>query len=172
MTVQQLICLQHLTECKAKSKMFIRKLFLYSATLISKFSFISKCATNFNLKSIFCIFKRFGCFFYTIYKQAKVLDEFLQKRLPHVCPTRWNYAAGLVNTVHKKLHDLRLVFDSLLDNDIDIPSAALPPISGHLANLEDFNFCFCLAVFHKIYSLTDVLFSYLQKSSFDILSLG
>ena len=46
----------------------------------------------------------------------------------------------------------------------------LTPISGHLANLEDFNFCFCKAVFHKIHSLTDVLFSYLQKLSFNILS--
>ena len=98
------------------------------------------------------------------------MDEFLQRRLPHVCPTRWNYASRLVNREHEKLVDLRLVFDLLLDNAIDIPSAVLTPISGHLANLEDFNFCFCLAVFHKIYSLTDVLFSYLQKSSFDILS--
>ena len=102
-----------------------------------------------------------AAFFTQSTKRTKVLDEFLQRRLPHVCPTRWNYALRLVNTVHEKLDDLRLVFDLLLDNAIRIPSAVLTPISGHLANLEDFNFCFCLAVFHKIYSLTDVFFSYL-----------
>ena len=51
----------------------------------------------------------------------------------------------LVNTVHEKLDDLRLLFDSLIDNAIDIQSAVLTPISGHVANLEDFNCCFCLA---------------------------
>ena len=99
-----------------------------------------------------------AAFFTQSTKRTKVLDEFLQRRLPHVCPTRWNYALRLVNTVHEKLDDLGLVFDLLLDNAIRIPSAVLTPISGHLANLEDFNFCFCLAVFHKIYSLTDVFF--------------
>ena len=69
--------------------------------------------------------------------------------LPHVCPTRWNYASCLVNTEHEKLDDLRVVFDWLLDNAINIPFALLTPTSGHLANLEDFNFCFCLAVFLK-----------------------
>ena len=71
-------------------------------------------------------------------KRTKVLDEFLQRRLPYVCPTRWNNATRLVNTVHKKLDDLRLVFDLMLNNAIDIPSAVLTPISGHLANLENF----------------------------------
>ena len=121
-------------------------------------------------KVFFASLNGLAAFFTQSTKRTKVLDEFLQRRLPHVCPTRWNYASRLVNTVHEKLDDLRLVFDSLLDNAIDIPFAVLTPISGHLADLEDFNFCFCLAVFHKIYSLTDVLFSYLQKSSFDILS--
>ena len=121
-------------------------------------------------KIFFASLNGLAAFFTQSTKRTRVLDEFLQRRLPHVCPTRWNYASRLVNTVHEKLDDLRLVFDLLLDNAIHIPSAVLTPISGHLANLEDFNFCFCLAVFHKIYSLSDVFFSYLQKSSFDILS--
>ena len=111
-----------------------------------------------------------AAFFTKSTKRTKVLDEFLERRLSSVCSTRWNYASSLINTADEKLDDLRLVFDSLLDNAIDIPFAVLTPISGHLAPLEDFNFCFCLAVFLKINSLTDVLFSYLQKSSFDILS--
>ena len=121
-------------------------------------------------KIFFASLNGLAAFFTQSTKRTKVLDEFLPRRLPHVCPTHRNYASRLVNTVHEKLDDLRLVFDLLLDNAIDIPCAELTPISGHLANLEDFNFCFCLAVFHKIYSLTDVLFSYLQKYSFDILS--
>ena len=138
MTVQQL-CPRHLTECKAKSEMFIRKLFLYSAPLMSWISFYLKVCTKFQLvKYFFASLNNLAASFTQSTWRTKVLDEFLQRRLPHVCPTRWNNATRLVNTVYKKLDDLRLVFDLMLDNAIDIPSAVLTPISGHLANLENF----------------------------------
>ena len=87
-----------------------------------------------------------------------------------MCATHWNYASRLVHTVYQKLEELRLVFNTLLSNADEISSPVLASVSGQLSNLEDFNFCFSLAVFSKIFSHTNVLFSYLQKSSFDIVS--
>ena len=81
----------------------------------------STCRVFFaSLKGLVAFFTRFT-------KRKIVLVEFLPRQLPYVCPTRWNYASRLVNTVHEKLDDLRLLFESLLDNAIDIPSAVLSP---------------------------------------------
>ena len=84
-----------------------------------------------------------------------------------MCATRWNYISALVGTVSEKLEQLRLVLDTLLCNANEVSSAVLAPVSGYLYNLEDYQFCFCLSVFSKIFFHTTALFSYLQKFPFE-----
>ena len=109
-----------------------------------------------------------AAFFSKSPKRAKFLDKFLSRRLPHVCPTRWNYSSRLVNTVHEKKEELRLVFRTMLEHQSEVENDTLSVIQGHLSNLEAFEFCFLLATFQSIFSLTDVLFSVPQNYSLDI----
>ena len=131
---------------------------------------MSKKYVGLPAKFFFASLNGLAAFFTQSAKRTTLLDEFVHCRLPHVCATRWNYSSRLVHTVYQKPEELRLVFNTLLNNADEISYAVLASVSGHLSNLEDFNFCFCLAVFSRIFSHTTVLFSYSQRSSFDIVS--
>ena len=125
-------------------------------------SSISEC------RIFFATLTGLAAFFSKSPKRSKYLDEFLGRRLPHVCPTRWNYSSRLVNTIHEKKEELRLVFVTMLEHQSEIENDILAVVQGHLSNLENFEFCFLLATFHSIFSLTDVLFNVLQNASLDI----
>lgn len=101
-------------------------------------------------------------------KRAKFLDNFLQRRLPSVCPTRWNYTKRLVNTVFLHKNDLCEVFTAILNHHNEIEQEMLAPANGFLSTLTDFTFCFLLRTFDKIFTFTSVLYNILQTKAFDI----
>ncbi|KAJ4447754.1 hypothetical protein ANN_09762 [Periplaneta americana] len=119
-------------------------------------------------KIVFSTLSGIAAFFSRSPKRTKFLDAFLQRRLPSVAPTRWNYTKRLVNTVYVHRNDLYKVFDAMLNNSSEIEKDILAPVKGYLLNLRDFTFCFLLRTFDKIFAFTSVLYSILQSKSFDI----
>lgn len=119
-------------------------------------------------KIFFSTLSGIAAFFSRSPKRTKFLDAFLQRRLPSVAPTRWNYTKRLVNTVYVHRNDLYKVFDAMLNNSSEIEKDILAPVKGYLLNLRDFTFCFLLRTFDKIFAFTSVLYSILQSKSFDI----
>ncbi|KAJ4446703.1 hypothetical protein ANN_13400 [Periplaneta americana] len=119
-------------------------------------------------KIFFSTLSGIAAFFSRSPKRTKFLDAFLQRRLPSVAPTRWNYTKRLVNTVYVHRNDLYKMFDAMLNNSSEIEKDILAPVKGYLLNLRDFTFCFLLRTFDKIFAFTSVLYSILQSKSFDI----
>lgn len=109
-----------------------------------------------------------AAFFSRSPKRAKFLDNFLQRRLPSVCPTRWNYTERLVNTVYMHRNDLQNVFTTMLNNQDEVENDILAPVSGYLSILSDFLFCFLLRTFDKIFSFSGILYNILQTKAHDI----
>lgn len=130
---------------------------------------LSKTINNISeCKIFFSTLNGIAAFFSRSPKRAKFLDEFLQRRLPSVSPTRWNYTKRLVNTVYIHRTNLCEVFNAMLRNPNEIESEILAPVKGYLFCLSEFTFCFLLRTFDKIFSLTDILYNILQTRSFDI----
>ncbi|KAJ4436397.1 hypothetical protein ANN_19029 [Periplaneta americana] len=115
------------------------------------------------------IAQTYEAFFSRSPKRANFLDQFLQRRLPHVCPTGWNYSSRLINTVCRNRIQLCNVFCAMLEHPQEIESDILAPINGFLTLLEDFKFVFLLNTFDKIFTITDVLYNILQNQANDIL---
>jgi hypothetical protein len=119
-------------------------------------------------KIFFSTLNGIAAFFSRSPKRVTFLDEFLKRRLPNVCPTRWNYSSRLVNTVYKFRKELCEVFQAMLEHPEEIESDILAPVNGFLSVLEEFQFVFFLSVFNKIFCHTDVLFDVLQHQTSDI----
>ncbi|XP_039286744.1 zinc finger MYM-type protein 1-like [Nilaparvata lugens] len=130
---------------------------------------LSQCVSEIpQCKIFFSTLNGIAAFFSRSPKRVIFLDEFLKRRLPNVCPTRWNYSSRLVNTVHKFRKELCEVFQAMLEHPEEIESDILAPVNGFLSVLEKFQFVFLLSVFDKIFCHTDILFDVLQHQASDI----
>ncbi|XP_071371303.1 zinc finger MYM-type protein 1-like [Centroberyx affinis] len=96
----------------------------------------------------------------------RLLDQVVARRLPGTSTTRWNFHSRAVNTVYEHKDDLLRCFQTIRDSgNFDPPTVR--EAGGFVRMLEDEDFCFFLALFHKIMPHVDMLFNQLQKRNID-----
>ncbi|XP_049926797.1 zinc finger MYM-type protein 1-like [Epinephelus moara] len=108
----------------------------------------------------------FAAFFSQSFKQTSVLDQVVAHRLPRTLTTRWNFHSRAVNTVYEHRDDLLQCFQTIRDSG-DFDPLTVREAGGFVRMLEDEDFCFFLALFHKIMPHMDMLFNQLQKRNID-----
>lgn len=108
----------------------------------------------------------FAAFFSRSFKRTTVLDQIVAHRLPGTSTTRWNFHSRAVNTVFEHKDDLIRCFQIIRDSD-DFDPITVREAGGFVRMLEEEEFCFLLALFHKILPYVDMLFNQLQKRNID-----
>lgn len=110
-----------------------------------------------------------AAFFSKSTKRTHLLKDYLDKKLPSVAPTRWNFTSRLVHTVHENRVQLYAFFSHCIEDSGNWDHDSSVKFQGFLVFLEKFENVFLLRLFSKIFSYTDVLYDILQTKTFDIL---
>nr|XP_054598746.1 zinc finger MYM-type protein 1-like [Nothobranchius furzeri] len=118
------------------------------------------------IRTFFSDLGRFAAFFSRSFKRTAVLDQVVAHRLPATSATRWNFHSRAVNTVYEHKDDLLRCFQMIRDSD-DFDPITEREAGGFVRMLEEEDFCFLLALFHKIMPHVDMLFNQLQKRNID-----
>ena len=71
-------------------------------------------------------------FFSKSTKRTYALKQFVQKKLPSVAPTRWNFSSRLINTVNEYYTMLKAFFQDILDTSDEWDSDAILKAQGLL----------------------------------------
>lgn len=96
-------------------------------------------------------------------QRSKVLHDIIEKSLPRVAVTRWNYHSRVVKDVFENREDLIKVMESIESNEtIKLPST-IEKAGAYKQRLKDSDFIFWLTFFYKIMPHVDIIFSQLQK---------
>ncbi|KAG7176663.1 Fibrinogen silencer-binding protein-like 1 [Homarus americanus] len=117
-----------------------------------------------NKKTLSCL----AAFFSKSSKRTFALQAFLEKQLPRVAPTRWNFSSKLVNTVKEYYDQLTSFFHHILDQSAEWDDDCVLKGQGFLSFLQKFQTRFLLNVFSSVFSFTDVVFKILKKKGMDI----
>lgn len=123
---------------------------------------VKECSNFFNKLS------GISSFFCKSPKRTNALSSFMNKKLPRLAPTRWNFSSRLVNTVKEYRTHLIEYFENITENSEEWDSESVLLASGCATFLNSFQACFLLHVFSSIFSHTDILFDVLQNKAFDI----
>ncbi|XP_051812016.1 uncharacterized protein LOC127536230 [Acanthochromis polyacanthus] len=100
----------------------------------------------------------FAAFFSRSFKRTTVLDQTVAHRLPGTSTTRWHFHSRAVNTVFEHKDDLIQCFQTIRDSG-DFDPITVREAGGFMRMLEEEDFCFLLALFHKIMPHVDMLFN-------------
>ncbi|XP_035034439.1 zinc finger MYM-type protein 1-like [Hippoglossus stenolepis] len=118
------------------------------------------------IRTFFSDLGGFSEFFSGSFKRTAVLDEVVARRLPGTSTTRWDFHSCAVNTVFEHQADLLLCFQTIRDSSHFDPQT-VREAGGFVRMLQDEDFCFFLALFHRIMPHVDTLFKQLQKRNID-----
>ena len=110
-----------------------------------------------------------AAFFTKSSKRTHALKEFVNRRLPTVAPTRWNFTSRLSNTVKENRPQLVLFFKSIREHSDNWENDDVVKARGFLNYLEESETVFLLHVFSKIFGYTDVLYGVLQNKALDVM---
>lgn len=127
---------------------------------------MSKAASqNSQVRLFFGNLQEIPSFFRNSPQRVDVLNQLVQKRIPHGAPTRWNFNIRTVNMVFEHRESLIECMERIEDsfNNHTVCSAA----SSIRRILLDKNFIFWLSFFHRVMPHVDVLFNELQKRQTD-----
>lgn len=106
-------------------------------------------------------------FFSTSTQRTKVLDDIVHRRLPRSSQTRWNFHSRGVNTVYEYRKELIHVMD-ILENDTDVKlNSTIEQAGAYKLRLQNPDFIFWLAIFHKIMPHVEIIFKQLQTINTD-----
>lgn len=131
---------------------------------------LQQCLSNIkDCRIFFQTLSGLPAFFSKSSKRTIALEEFVQRKLPSVAPTRWNFTSRLVQTVKEYSVQLIEFFESIVENCSEWESDTVVKSRGFLSFLSEFNTVFLLEVFSKLFSYTDVLYNILQSESVDIM---
>ncbi|XP_050506305.1 zinc finger MYM-type protein 1-like [Diabrotica virgifera virgifera] len=108
-------------------------------------------------------------FFSNSSHRCDILEEIVNKRLPRVAVTRWNYNIRTVNSVYENREKLIEVFKEVEDRCEK--SVTSNEASGLRRALEDPEFMFWLTIFHKVLPQVDILYNQLQSRNKDSVEL-
>ena len=110
-----------------------------------------------------------SAFFSKSSKRTYALHEFVQKKLPTVAPTRWNFTSRLCHTVKEYRSELCEFFQNIIEHSGNWDSETVIKSRGFLAFLQEIETIFLLEVFSMLLTYTDILYNLLQTKHFDIL---
>ena len=119
-------------------------------------------------KVFFANINGLAAFFSRSPKRTQLLDDICKRRLPHVAPTRWQYASRVVDAVHEKRTALKEVFEHILEHHDEYDADTALSADGFITRLDDFEFCFLLNTFNGLFEHADVLFGILQNKTLDV----
>lgn len=125
-------------------------------------NFVAEC------KRFFITLSGIPSFFSHSTVRTTALKNFMEKKLPRVVPTRWNFSSRLVNTVKEYRRPLIMFFSSIEDEPGDWTGEEVNTASGFVCFLLKFDTRFLLLSFSKIFAISDVLFDIMQKKCLDI----
>ncbi|CAH2016810.1 unnamed protein product [Acanthoscelides obtectus] len=108
-------------------------------------------------------------FFSNSTHRCDVLEEIINKKIPRVAATRWNYNIRTVNFVYEHREKLIEVFEEIEERCNR--GVTLNEASSLRRALEDQEFLFWLTVFHKIFPHVDILYNQLQSRNEDSVQL-
>ena len=103
-------------------------------------------------------------------KRTFSLKEYLKRKIPSLCQTRWSFSSRLINVVHE--HRLTIIeyFKNISKDTTNTwDSKDRMAAVGYLKFLCKYKTVFLLNVLSTIYSQTDILFNILQNKNFDII---
>lgn len=110
-----------------------------------------------------------SAFFSKSSKRVNALQEFIQRKLPSIAPTRWNFTSRLTNTVSH----YRTALIDFFENIIELPeiwnSETIVQSQGFISFLRNADTVFLLEVCSNIFTFTDTLYDILQSKTYDIL---
>ncbi|KAM9342344.1 zinc finger MYM-type protein 1-like [Pholidichthys leucotaenia] len=118
-------------------------------------------------KIFFAHISDLAAFFSRSPRCTELLDTICQRHLPRVAPTQWQYTLRLVSTVFKKRGALKELFQHILDHHEEYDEDDVRCADGFITRLDDFEFCFLLHTFSRIFECSDVLFAVLQNKTLD-----
>ncbi|KAI5705235.1 hypothetical protein M8J76_002168 [Diaphorina citri] len=110
----------------------------------------------------------FSTFFSKSSGRTVALEQVVKRKFPTVAPTRWFYTHRHIAVLSEVQEELKTLLKDMTENveawDVDTRMAA----RGFLYTLEQREFKFLLKLFSLVLPKADVLFSVLQKKSYDI----
>lgn len=109
-----------------------------------------------------------AAFFSQSPKRSAALKTYLQRKLPKVAPTRWNFTSRLVNTTWEFLPELIEFFEDVTQDTEVWDQDTLLKANGFRLFLTSFENLFLLCVFSRLFGHTDVLYNNLQAATYDI----
>jgi hypothetical protein len=118
---------------------------------------------QFGFKSLKCLVH---IFFSKSSKRICTPNEFMQKKLPTVSPTRWNFTSRLSIKVKEYRYQLCEYLKNTTDDAEIWGTEFVIKACGFLVFRKDFEIMFILEVFSDVFSFTDVLFNLLQTKEF------
>ncbi|XP_062261961.1 zinc finger MYM-type protein 1-like [Platichthys flesus] len=116
------------------------------------------------IRAFFSDLGGFSEFFSRSFKRTKVLEEVVARRLPGTSTTKWNLHTRALKPVYEHQDDLLLCFQTIRDSSHFDPQT-VREAGGFVRMLQDEDFCFFLALFHKIMPNVDTLSKELQKKN-------
>lgn len=108
-------------------------------------------------------------FFSNSSNRGDVLEEVVNRRLPRVAVTRWNYNIRTVKSVFENREKLIEVFEEIEEKCLR--STTSNEASGLRRALEDPEFMFWLTFFHKLLPHVDILYNQIQSRNKDSIQL-
>ena len=120
---------------------------------------------NAKVKIFFSNLSAIPNFFSSSTHRADVLEEIVNRKLPRVATTRWNYNIRTVNVVHENREKLIECFEEIEEKCQK--TVTCKEAYGLRRTLEDPNFIFWLNLFHKIFPHVDILFNQFQARNKD-----
>ncbi|XP_060942472.1 zinc finger MYM-type protein 1-like [Limanda limanda] len=104
----------------------------------------------------------FSEFFSRSCKRTAALEEVVARRLPRSLTTRWDFHRHALQLVYEHQDDLLLCFQTIRDSS-HLDPQTVREAGGFVRMLQDEDFCFFLALFHRIMPHVDTLFKQWQK---------
>ena len=99
----------------------------------------------------------------------QALKDFVDRKLPTISPTRWNFTSRLAITVKEKRKQLLAFFNSILQSPGSWDNYNIVKSLGFVRFLEKHETVFLLHVSTTIFKFTDVLFDILQSKAFNVI---
>lgn len=91
------------------------------------------------------------------------MREIIEKSLPRISPTRWNYHSRVVKDLFENREDLIKVMQTIENNENIKSSSTIEKAGSYKQRLQDKDFVFWLTFFNKIMPHVDIIFNQLQK---------
>ncbi|XP_018569006.1 uncharacterized protein LOC108909230 isoform X1 [Anoplophora glabripennis] len=125
----------------------------------------SAASVNRSVQIFFAHLSGICSFFDTSSQRIRLLDEIVQRRVQYPLDIKWNFHSEAVNTVYEYRTDLICVMSNLQNNENIRLASTIEKAGAYMHRLNDPDFVFWLAVFHKIMPYVDIIFNQVREKN-------